>query len=99
MSVSGRRQRTSTPSQVVTMGVLIIATLYFLLPVWWLVVSATKSNTALFDSNGFWFSGMSLLDNIRAVFSFDGGSYARWLLNSGMVWRSLISVVAASYSG
>jgi len=79
-----RRQQMSTPSQVITMGVLIVATLYFLLPVWWLVVSATKSNTALFDSNGFWFSGMSLLDNVRDVFSFDGGSYARWLLNSAI---------------
>jgi multiple sugar transport system permease protein len=69
---------------MLTLAVLILATGYFLLPVWWLVVSATKSNPALFSSNGFWFSGMSLFANVRDVFTFEGAPYARWLLNSAI---------------
>ena len=55
---SSQRQVNGT-SRLITLAVLILATLYFLLPVWWLVVSATKTNAALFSSNGFWFSGMA----------------------------------------
>ena len=80
---SSQRQVNGT-SRLITLAVLILATLYFLLPVWWLVVSATKTNAALFSSNGFWFSGMALADNVREVFSFDGAPYARWLLNSAI---------------
>jgi len=74
--------RVSRSTAMVTMGVLTLAAVYFLIPVWWLVVSATKSNTALFSSNGFGFSGFSLFDNIVDVFTKQDGLFGRWLLNS-----------------
>lgn len=74
--------KVSRSTAVVTMGVLTLAALYFLIPVWWLVVSSTKTNTALFSSNGFAFSGFSLVENIVDVFTRQGGLFSRWLLNS-----------------
>lgn len=71
-------------SRLLTTCVLVLAALYFLLPVWWLLVSSTKTNSGMFSSNGFWFAGFHLLTNIRHVFSFGGGLFGRWLLNSAL---------------
>ncbi len=76
-----RAQSTRT-SRVVVNGVLVLTSIYFLFPVWWLIVSATKSNQDLFSSNGLWFAAPHLLDNIQAVLSYDRGMFPRWLLNS-----------------
>ncbi len=65
-----------------TMGVLTLAAVYFLVPVWWLIVSATKSNTALFNSNGFVFSGQNLTHNVHDVLTRQDGLFVRWLVNS-----------------
>ncbi len=65
-----------------TMGVLTLAAVYFLVPVWWLIVSATKSNTALFNSNGFVFSGQNLTHNVHDVVTRQDGLFVRWLVNS-----------------
>lgn len=35
---------------------LVIATLYFLVPVYWLIVASTKNNTDLTSTFGFWFA-------------------------------------------
>lgn len=72
----------SRSSAWLTMGVLSLAAVYFLVPVWWLVVSATKDNTALFNSNGFWFSGQSLVANVQEVLTRQDGLFVRWLFNS-----------------
>jgi len=69
-------------SRVVVNGALVLTAIYFLFPVWWLLVSATKSNPDLFSSNGFWFADMNLIENVKAVFSRDGGLYPRWFANS-----------------
>jgi multiple sugar transport system permease protein len=69
-------------SRLVLNGVLILTALYFLLPVWWLLVSSSKTNSGLFASNGFWFSGFHLFANIQDVFSFGGSLFGRWMLNS-----------------
>ena len=39
-----------TGSHVIPYLVLAIAVVYFLMPVWWLVVASTKSNSGLFLS-------------------------------------------------
>jgi multiple sugar transport system permease protein len=59
------------------------ALVYFFLPLFWLVISSTKNNSDLFSSFGLWFSGhFNLFTNIKAVFTFNGGVYGRWLLNT-----------------
>ena len=67
---------------------------YFLLPLFWLTVASTKSNTDLFDSFGLWFSHINLLDNLGDVFTRDGGDYLRWLRNT--LLYSVVSSVGAA---
>ena len=38
-------------------SLLWLAVLYFVLPLWWLFVSATKDNSSLFSTFGLWFGG------------------------------------------
>ncbi len=85
------RPRSTRTSRIVVNGVLVLTSLYFLLPVWWLLVSATKDNQDLFSSNGMWFATPHLLDNIHAVLTYDRGMFPRWLLNS--VGYSTVSAV------
>lgn len=59
--------------------------LYFLLPVWWLIVASSKDATGLFaGSNGaLWFDeNIDYVGNFRDLFTFNGGIYLRWLGNS-----------------
>lgn len=68
-----------------TMGVLTLAAVYFLIPIWWLLVSSTKSNSGLFSSNGFAFAdSMDLVANVGDVVTRQDGLFGRWLLNSIM---------------
>ncbi|MEK2495392.1 carbohydrate ABC transporter permease [Kitasatospora purpeofusca] len=82
-------------------AVLVLAALYSLLPVWWLVVSATKSSSDLFSSNGFWFAGrIELVKNVSTLLGVQDGIFGRWLLNSllyavgGAVVATLLSAMA-----
>ncbi|NCT91430.1 carbohydrate ABC transporter permease [Cellulomonas sp. APG4] len=64
------------------MLVMGLATLYFLTPIWWLLVASTKSRGDLTSTSPLWFSDVRLGENLAAVFSYDGGVLPRWLLNS-----------------
>jgi multiple sugar transport system permease protein len=64
------------------MIVLVGAAVYFLLPVYWLIVNATKTQPDLIDSNGFWFAEWNLGENLSELFARDGGIFLRWALNS-----------------
>jgi multiple sugar transport system permease protein len=74
----------SRSARWVVLGLMTLSLLYFLAPVWWLLVSSTKTNSGLFTGNGFWFSGFNLFGNVRTVFSEQGGIYTRWLLNTAI---------------
>ncbi|MFF9510111.1 carbohydrate ABC transporter permease [Streptomyces sp. NPDC014724] len=89
-------------SRLFVLGVMTLFAVYFLLPVWWLVVSATKGTGEIFSGNGFWFGGhFALFDNIRTLFEAQGGIYARWLLNSLLYagGGGIVSTVLASMCG
>nr|BFE60950.1 carbohydrate ABC transporter permease [Dactylosporangium thailandense] len=103
-----RRPRTSpltTVNPATRLLVLLIMSLfavYFLVPVWWLVVSATKGQGELFSGNGFWFGGhFALVDNVQTLFRAQGGIYSRWLLNSLLyaVGGGIVSTLLASMCG
>lgn len=93
----------SRRSQLLLLGGLGLFTLYAIAPVWWLIVSATKSQQDLLHSDGMWFAEFNLFKNIGTVFEYDNGIYFRWVLNSllyaggGAVVCTLISL-AAGYS-
>ncbi|MCW6008950.1 carbohydrate ABC transporter permease [Micromonospora sp. CPCC 205371] len=58
---------------------------YFLLPLFWLVVASTKTTGDLFSTFGLWFADdFSLPTNVRDVFAAENGIYARWLLNTAL---------------
>lgn len=57
--------------------------LYTLVPLVWLVISATKTQEGLANSSGLWFShDFALWDNISQTFTYDDGIFVRWLLNT-----------------
>jgi multiple sugar transport system permease protein len=77
-----RRQRRGTVLPTLFMAVCFV---YFVLPLLWLVISSTKTNGSLFSSFGYWFAQpFNLVGNIRDVFSYNGGVFARWMFNSAL---------------
>jgi multiple sugar transport system permease protein len=82
-SVRVRRRSSSERTQrlVVTAGLAVTA-VYFLLPVAWLAIAATKDTSALFGSFGLALEDPRPLANLRDLFAFSDGIYLRWMLNS-----------------
>jgi multiple sugar transport system permease protein len=77
------RPRRFNLSSIGVMTTLFIFTLYFLIPFFWLVVSATKSQADLFGTFGLWFApDFNLFTNLQSLFTYNNGIYGRWLLNT-----------------
>lgn len=91
-----RRSRASerrNPLLVVGMLALLV---YFLLPLFWLIIAATKTTPDLFSTFGLWFSGdFSLWRNIRETLTYEDGVYLRWMLNT--LIYSLVSAGGATF--
>ncbi|MFE5335289.1 carbohydrate ABC transporter permease [Isoptericola sp. NPDC056573] len=82
---------------------LLLAVLYFVVPLWWLVVGSTKSNSGLFVGSGgaLWFNDeFALWDNVKQLFTYQGGIYWTWMRNSfvyaivGGVGSTVLAVLA-----
>ncbi len=69
-------------SGILATAFMFVCAVYFLLPAWWLIVSSTKGPSTLYSSQGFWFSQFHLASNLTGLFSYDGGIYWHWLLNT-----------------
>ena len=67
-------------------------TLYFLVPVYWLIVAATKSTSDLFSTPGFWFAEFNLFENLTALTQYDDGIFWRWMGNS-LIYSGIGSVL------
>ena len=86
----GRRPRRTTAADGGTTRpsiglnlVMILMAAYIILPLFWLVVSSTKTQEALLGSFGLWFSGdFALWDNIVETVTYNDGEFARWMLNT-----------------
>ncbi|GLY97948.1 carbohydrate ABC transporter permease [Actinoplanes sp. NBRC 103695] len=82
-------------SNLLTIGMLALL-VYFLLPLFWLVVASTKSTGDLFSSFGLWFTAdFHLFQNIGQVFTYGDGVYGRWLLNT--LFYSVVSAGGAAF--
>ncbi|WP_083563578.1 carbohydrate ABC transporter permease [Boudabousia liubingyangii] len=78
-----RSMQPSKATRTITMVALIAIALYFLLPVWWLFVQTTKSYSQMLNTNTLWFAdGNHIVDNIKEVFTYDGGDFPWWVGNS-----------------
>lgn len=70
-------------STIAAMAFLIICALYFLVPFFWLIVSATKNTGDLFGTFGLWFApNFNLWTNLKLLFTYSNGLYLRWVLNT-----------------
>ncbi|MGP3937492.1 carbohydrate ABC transporter permease [Nonomuraea sp. KM88] len=65
-----------------TTVLLLVLAAYFLLPLYWLIVAATKNTGDLINSSPLWFANPQLWTNLGDLFSFSDGIYLRWILNS-----------------
>jgi multiple sugar transport system permease protein len=89
---SGRLQR----KRGVNTALLFIFLIYSFLPLFYLIVSSTKSNAELFSTFGLWFtSSFHLFSNLQALFTHDGGIYLTWLWNTA--YYSIVSAVGATF--
>jgi multiple sugar transport system permease protein len=77
-----RGPRESIVSRSVAMLIMVIFTLYFLIPIWWLLVASTKSRGDLFTTNPLWFADLNFWNNLVALLNYDNGVYVRWIINS-----------------
>jgi multiple sugar transport system permease protein len=76
-------RRDTTPlSRTVVMVLLAVSTVYFLFPLWWLLVAATKPFGEQFSGNGLWFDGFGLWDNLARLTAQGDGIFWQWMLNS-----------------
>jgi len=80
-------------SNVLTIALLACAA-YFLLPLAWLVIASTKSNSDLFSTFGLWFADFNLVGNLRDVFTFQDGIYISWVRNT--IFYAVASGVGAA---
>src|SRR5947209_10550492 len=87
------RPRRFDLSTLGAMTLLIIFTLYFLVPFLWLVIASTKSQADLFATFGLWFApNFNLFSNLQQVFTYSNGIFGRWLLNT-LLYAGVGSVV------
>ncbi|KZE43322.1 ABC transporter permease [Microbacterium sp. T32] len=85
-------------SRTTAMVVMGIFTLYFLIPLWWLVVASTKDRGQLFSTNALWFADFRFFDNVAQLFAYRDGVYLKWLGNSVLyagVGGVIATVIAA----
>jgi multiple sugar transport system permease protein len=56
---------------------------YFMLPLFWLAISSTKSTSDLFSTFGLWLADeISLVENVGETLTHDGGIYLVWVRNT-----------------
>ncbi|MPV49206.1 MULTISPECIES: carbohydrate ABC transporter permease [unclassified Pseudactinotalea] len=91
-----RMAGTKASTTIIVTAILVLVALYFLIPVYWVIVAATKTTGDLFSTNGLWFgSEFSLWANLREVLTYDGSIYIRWFANS--ILYAGVGAVLATY--
>ena len=63
-------------------AVLVVATLYFVAPVFWLMIASTKNNRDLTSTFGFWFAEWNLSANYESLMAWTQGMFWHWVGNS-----------------
>ncbi|MFI1359307.1 carbohydrate ABC transporter permease [Streptomyces sp. NPDC020898] len=79
-----RKHSPGRPKRSILLTVLTgLILVYTVVPLIWLVISATKTQTGLANSSGMWFSSdFALWQNIHDTFTYHDGIFVRWLLNT-----------------
>lgn len=75
----------TTPGSLLGNAVMFVGLAYFLIPLVWLFLASTKSNSGLFSSFGFWFDkDFNLIQNLQDLFARDNGAFAIWMRNTAI---------------
>ena len=89
-------------SSIGAMTFLVACAIYFLVPFFWLFVSATKNGEDLVTTYGLWFAPhFNLFANLQFLFTYDQSIFGHWLLNTLIyaVIGSVVATVLASMAG
>ena len=80
---TGTGRATGGRTNWVSTVILLIGAVYCVLPVVWIVIASTKTNSELFSTAPFApsFHG-GFFSNLRALFAYDHGIFIRWAVNS-----------------
>jgi multiple sugar transport system permease protein len=81
-----RRPRGRPTVDAIGGNLLMVAGLaYFCIPLVWLLLASTKSNSGLFSSFGFWFDkDFHLFQNLQDLFARDNGVFVLWMRNTAV---------------
>jgi multiple sugar transport system permease protein len=71
-------------SRVGAMTVMLVFTLYFLVPIWWLFIAGTKSSAQFTNTSPLWFADFNLFANIGNLVAYRDGVFLKWMLNSAL---------------
>lgn len=97
-----------TPARQINIGgllamfFLVLSTIYFFLPFFWLLISSTKNAGDLFGTFGLWFApNFNLFSNLQQLFTYDNSIYVQWLVNSFLYSgvSSIIAMVCSAMTG
>src|SRR5258705_3753835 len=97
-----RRQRRGSRIKLIPTVILVIGALYCVLPVLWILIASTKTNSELFSTAPFVPSFHDgFVANMRALFAYNHGIFARWALNSVIyaVGGAALSTVVCGCAG
>lgn len=92
-----KSERPGLVSRIVGAVVLAIATVYFLAPVFWVVVASTKSNSDLSNTFGFWFAEWNLAANYQSLMSWTQDLFWVWVGNS-VLYSTIAGVVGTLFA-
>ena len=85
-------------SSLGAMTFLFVFAMYFLVPYFWLVVSATKTGRDLVTTFGLWFAPhFNLFANLQLVFTIDHSIFVQWLLNT-LIYAGIGSVIGTVFA-
>lgn len=84
-------------ARTITWVVMVMVLLYFVFPIYWVVVNATKSNSDILTSNGFWFADNAVGENYSALMGWTGNMFWRWVGNS-LLYSTVAGVVGTLIS-
>ncbi|MBF8377277.1 carbohydrate ABC transporter permease [Alicyclobacillus mali] len=83
---------------VVVMVFLVVVAVYFLIPVVWLFIASTKTQVELQSTGIFSLpKRLALLQNIRLLFAYSNGVFARWFLNS-IIYSGSVAILTCLVS-
>ena len=104
VSGSPRGPRHSIMSRGAAMLIMGVFTLYFLTPIWWLLVSSSKNGGDVTGTAPLWFTADSIptfFANLGNLFTYSDGVFGRWLLNSALYagLGALLGTVIAAMCG